>query len=107
MPFHQFVLPVGSASAARKAEIAAAVTRAHMSVTGAPAHYVNVSFTEVEPGSLFVADRPVSAGRMVGIIRSGRSEETKHALLTPLAEAWSAAPRRQRLTPATPWESFS
>src|SRR6266851_5497171 len=89
MPFYQFIIPAGSPSAERKAEIATAVTRVITSVTGAPARYVNVSFTEVASGSIFVAGREVSSGRMVGIIRTGRSVETKRELITSLATAWS------------------
>jgi phenylpyruvate tautomerase PptA (4-oxalocrotonate tautomerase family) len=89
MPFYQFTVPEGSASAVKKPDIAAAVTRVHTQVTGAPARYVNTSFVEVPPGSLFVADRAVEYGRLVGIIRSGRDAETKRRLITGLAEAWS------------------
>jgi phenylpyruvate tautomerase PptA (4-oxalocrotonate tautomerase family) len=89
VPFYQFTIPADSPSAKRKAEIAAAFTRVHTSVTGAPARYVNVSFTEVASGNIFVAGRPVSSGRMVGIIRTGRSAETKRELITSLATAWS------------------
>ena len=90
MPFYQFVLPSDSASAGLKAEIARAVTKVHTSVTGAPARYVNVSFVEVPPGSLFVADEPVAQGRMVGLIRAGRTAEVKQALIHGLADAWGA-----------------
>ena len=89
MPFYQFTVPTDSPSARLKAEIAAAVTEGHTSVTGAPAPYVNVSFSEVPPGSIFVADKPVPHGRMVGIIRAGRTPETKRELITGLAAAWS------------------
>jgi phenylpyruvate tautomerase PptA (4-oxalocrotonate tautomerase family) len=91
MPFYQFTVRAGGPSAARKAEIAAAVTRVHTEVTGAPAYYVNCSFVEVPEGSLFVAGDAVEAARMVGIIRQGRSEEVKRRLLLGLAEAWSSA----------------
>jgi phenylpyruvate tautomerase PptA (4-oxalocrotonate tautomerase family) len=90
MPYYQFHIPAGSPSAARKAELAAAVTKVHTAVTGAPARYVNVAFFELAPGSLFVADQPRDQGRMVGIIRSGRSPEVKHDLITGLADAWTA-----------------
>jgi len=90
MPYYQFHIPSGSPSAGLKAEIAAAVTKVHSSVTGAPARYVNVAFIEVAPGNLFVADQPVNQGRMVGIIRTGRSPQVKHDLITGLADAWSA-----------------
>ncbi len=89
MPFYQFTVPTDSPSAKLKAEIAAAVTGVHTSVTGAPASYVNVSFAEVPPGSIFVAGKEVPHGRMVGIIRSGRTPEVKRELITGLAAAWS------------------
>ena len=88
MPFYQFTVPAGSAAAAKKAEVAAAVTAAHAQVTGAPREYVNCSFTEVPPGSIFAGGSPVDGGRMVGIIRQGRSEEVKRKLVTALADAW-------------------
>ena len=90
MPFYQFTVPAGGPSAQRKAEIATAVTRVHTETTGAPARYVNCSFVEVPPGSIFVAGDAVEAGRMVGIIRRGRSEDMKRRLLHGLAEAWSS-----------------
>jgi phenylpyruvate tautomerase PptA (4-oxalocrotonate tautomerase family) len=90
VPYYQFHIPADSPSAGLKAEIAAAVTKVHTSVTGAPARYVNVAFFELAPGNLFVADQPVQQGRLVGLIRSGRSAEAKHDLITGLADAWSA-----------------
>lgn len=90
MPFYQFTIPSDSPSAGLKAEIARAVTKVHTSVTGAPARYVNVSFVEVPPGNLFVGDEPVAQGRLVGIIRAGRTPQVKDELITGLADAWSA-----------------
>lgn len=89
MPFYQFTIPAGGPSASRKAEIASAFTKVHADVTGAPSRYVNCSFVEVPPGSLFVADQQVEHGRMVGIIRAGRTEAVKRELITGLANAWS------------------
>ncbi len=89
MPFYQFTVPADSSSAKLKADIAAAVTEVHTSVTGAPASYVNVSFTEVPPGSIFVAGKAAPHGRMVGTIRAGRAPEIKRELITGLATAWS------------------
>jgi len=88
MPFYQFTVPEGSATAQKKAEVAAAFTAAHAEVTGAPAKYVNCSFTEVPAGSIFAGGHAVEAGRMVGIIRQGRTEEVKRALIQALADAW-------------------
>src|SRR5215471_14396680 len=43
MPFYQFTVPADSATARKKAEVAAAVTAAHAQITGAPPEYVNCS----------------------------------------------------------------
>ncbi len=90
MPFYQFTVPAGSPTTDHKAAIAAAVTKAHTEITGAPAAYVNCSFVEVPAGSIYVAGEPVEHGRMVGLIRAGRSEEVKRKLLQALAEAWTS-----------------
>jgi len=90
MPYYQFHIPADSPSAGHKAEIAAAVTKVHTSVTGAPARYVNVAVFEMAPGNLFVGDQPVRQGRLVGLIRAGRTSEVRHELITGLADAWSA-----------------
>lgn len=69
--------------------MAAAVTKVHSEVTGAPSAYVHCSFVEVPPGSIFVAGEAVSGPRMVGIIRDGRSAALRGRLLHGLADAWS------------------
>ena len=88
MPFYQFTVPSGHATLEHKPEIAAAMTKVHAEVTGAPSAYVHCSFVEVPPGSIFVAGEPVDGPRMVGIIRSGRSPEVRALLLHGLADAW-------------------
>ena len=55
MPFYQFTVPSGGATLDHKPEIAAAVTKVHSEVTGAPGTYVHCSFVEVPPGSIFAA----------------------------------------------------
>jgi phenylpyruvate tautomerase PptA (4-oxalocrotonate tautomerase family) len=88
VPFYQFTVPHGDATLDRKAEVAAAVTKVHSEVTGAPGTYVHCAFVEVPAGSIFVAGEPVSGPRLVGLIRSGRSAEVKGRLLHGLADAW-------------------
>jgi len=89
MPHYQFIIPSDSNTTHHKEAIAVAFTEVHTRVTGAPADYVNCSFVEVAPSSLFVGGEIIRHGRMVGIIRGGRTEEVKRQLLTELAEAWS------------------
>ncbi|GAA4894545.1 tautomerase family protein [Actinomycetospora straminea] len=88
MPFYQFTVPSGDPTLEHKAEVAAAMTKVHSEVTGAPSAYVHCSFVEVPAGSVFVAGEPVTGPRMVGIIRDGRSAEVRGRLLHGLADAW-------------------
>ena len=90
MAYYQFTAPTGSATLAHKAEIAAAFTKVHGEVTGAPSAYVQCSFTEVAPDSIYNAGEPATAPRMVGLIREGRSTETRGKLIHGLADAWCA-----------------
>ena len=89
MPFYRFTVPSGGATLAHKQEVAAAVTKVHSEVTGAPGHYVHCSFTEVAPDSIFVAGEPDAGARMVGLVREGRSNGVKAKLLHGIADAWS------------------
>jgi phenylpyruvate tautomerase PptA (4-oxalocrotonate tautomerase family) len=90
MPFYQFTVTAGSTSSKYKPQIAQAITATHCEVTGAPADYVNVSFTEVSRENLYQAGEPVSGTRMVGLIRR-RPEALKRELLLKLAKAWASA----------------
>ena len=90
MPFYQFTAPTGSATLTHRAEIAAAMTKVHSEVTGAPSRYVHCSFTEVQPGSIFAAGKSTDGPRMVGIIREGRTAEVRAELIHGLADAWCA-----------------
>ena len=89
MPHNPFFIQSQSNTALRKAAIAEAFTEVHTRITGAPASYVNCTFVEVEAGSIYVGGDVTEFGRMVGIIRRGRTEEVKRQLLTELAHAWS------------------
>jgi phenylpyruvate tautomerase PptA (4-oxalocrotonate tautomerase family) len=88
MPYYQFTVPAGGATLQHKAEVAAAMTKVHSEVTGAPATYVHCSFVEVPAGSIFAAGEPVSGSRMVGIIREGRSTEVRAKFIHGLADTW-------------------
>jgi phenylpyruvate tautomerase PptA (4-oxalocrotonate tautomerase family) len=88
MPNYQFTVPTGGATLQHKAEVAAAMTKVHSEVTGAPGAYVHCSFVEVSPESIYVSGEPASGSRMVGIIRQGRSTEVKAKLIHGLADAW-------------------
>ena len=89
MPYYQFLIPPGGRTLELRAEDAAAFTRVHVEVTGAPAGYVNCSFVETGKGAMFIGQHAVDQARMVGLIRCGRSPERKRELITRLVQAWS------------------
>jgi phenylpyruvate tautomerase PptA (4-oxalocrotonate tautomerase family) len=89
MPVYEFIAPTGAATLGHKAEIARAVTRVHSEITGAPARYVHCAFVEAAPGSMFVDGEETTSPRMMGLIRSGRSEELRGRLIHGIADAWS------------------
>jgi len=89
MPVYEFVAPMGTATLDHKAEISRAVTRVHSELTGAPARYVHCSFHEAPRGSMFVDGEETTSPRMMGLIRSGRSEELRSRLIHGIADAWS------------------
>ena len=89
MPVYEFIAPTGTATLAHRAEISRAVTRVHNEVTGAPARYVHCSFLEAPRGSMFVEGEETTSPRMMGLIRSGRSEEVRGRLIHGIADAWS------------------
>jgi phenylpyruvate tautomerase PptA (4-oxalocrotonate tautomerase family) len=89
MPVYEFIAPTGAPTLDHQAELARAVTRVHSEVTGAPAHYVHCSFTEAPSGSMFVSGEESASPRMMGLIRSGRSEAVRARLLHGIADAWS------------------
>ena len=104
MPFYQFTVPADSATARKKAEVAAAVTAVHAEVTGAPSQYVNCSFVEVPPGSIFEAGTAIEAGRMVGLVPAGPQRrgqaEADHGAGGRLGLGHRRGNRGHRLVPA-------
>jgi phenylpyruvate tautomerase PptA (4-oxalocrotonate tautomerase family) len=89
MPVYEFMAPTGARTLEHKAEIARAVTRVHSEVTGAPARYVHCSFVEAPRGSMFIEGEETTSPRMIGLIRSGRSEALRGRLIHGIADAWS------------------
>jgi phenylpyruvate tautomerase PptA (4-oxalocrotonate tautomerase family) len=89
MPVYEFIAPTGAATLDHRAEIARAVTKVHSELTGAPPRYVHCSFVEAASGSMFVDGEETTSPRMMGLIRSGRSEELRGRLIHGIADAWS------------------
>jgi phenylpyruvate tautomerase PptA (4-oxalocrotonate tautomerase family) len=74
-----------------KAQLATAITDAHVETTGAPRVFVRVFFHELPSGSAFTAgevDTEISL--IAGAIRAGRPLEVKQKLIKRISASWSA-----------------
>ncbi len=89
MPVYEFTAPTGAATLDHKAEISRTVAQVHSELTGAPTRYVHCSFFEAPRGSMFIDGEETTSPRMMGLIRSGRSEELRGRLINAIADAWS------------------
>jgi len=91
MPTYECTSIDGQLSPEQKAGIAAAITRIHHEVTGAPAHFAQVVFREVAPGGIFIGGAPLGHQHLFvhGHIRDGRSAADKSRLIGELACALS------------------
>ncbi|MGL4306450.1 MAG: tautomerase family protein [Mycobacteriaceae bacterium] len=88
MPLYQCSARVGLVESHVREEIAQEFTRIHVSVTGAPAEFVNVVFLEQEPGTVFTAGAESETSIITGFVRQGRGKELRQQLLTELSAAW-------------------
>ncbi len=73
----------------QKERIAAAITRTHHEITGAPAYFAQVIINEVQARNYFVGGAPLEGDQIFvhGQIRAGRSAEQKRSLIQHLVEA--------------------
>src|ERR1700720_2491738 len=93
MPTYTVTCVEGTLDAAKRAKIAAAITRIHSETTGAPSYFAQVIFTEVAPDCYFVGGSPLKGQQVFvnGQIRGGRSAETKDALIAQITAAVAEA----------------
>lgn len=77
MPLYICSAPADTLDDAKRQRIAAAITRIHCDLTGAPATFAHVVFDDAKSGQCSV----------FGTIRAGRSDETKAELKRQMAQA--------------------
>jgi phenylpyruvate tautomerase PptA (4-oxalocrotonate tautomerase family) len=84
MPTYTCWSEAGVISAQSREAIAGVLTEIHHEVAVAPRYFVQVIFTELTAGSLFLAGRPAPRGHVwIRVdLRTGRTAEQKRELLT-------------------------
>jgi phenylpyruvate tautomerase PptA (4-oxalocrotonate tautomerase family) len=93
MPFYSCNVPAGSLTDSQKDELARAITRIHVEVTGAPPDLVHVLYNELAAADSYTAGEPSSDTIITGHIRAGRSDADKQRLLREVAGAAAATGR--------------
>jgi phenylpyruvate tautomerase PptA (4-oxalocrotonate tautomerase family) len=83
MPTYTCWSEPGVVSAEVRGQIAKALTVIHHDVAVAPRYFVQVVFTELQPGSIFIAGEAAPRAHLWvrADIRAGRTAEQKHELL--------------------------
>ena len=94
MPFYSCNVPAGSLTDSQKDDLAKAITRIHVEVTGGPPDLVHVIYNELAAADSYTAGEPTSDTIITGHIRAGRSDADKHRLLREVASAGAAITRR-------------
>src|SRR5215211_1081791 len=91
MPFYTCFAVAKSLSPAQKEFIAEEITRIHTALTHAPRSFVRVYFQEMQSSDIFSGGRTQPFAMIRGVIRSGRTAETKVQLLSQLWAMLQAA----------------
>ncbi|MCG7198735.1 tautomerase family protein [Marinobacter pelagius] len=88
MPTYTVTVANLSLSPQQKSQIAAAITTAHHTQTGAPRFFAQVSFLSTNEGEHFVGGTVSKAPQVYvhGLVRQGRSTEVKQALMGQMIE---------------------
>ena len=90
MPIYQCSSQVGLLTDDMKAQIANAITDAHVEATGAPRLFVHVYFNQLPPGVSYSAGEPdKKLSGIQGAVRAGRSLEVNQKLIQTIVASWS------------------
>ena len=90
MPVYRCAIPAGSLTAEQKRHLAVELTDIHCALTnGTPRKFVHVTFEETPSGDAWSGGAPSTVSKIVGLIRSGRSQEVRSALVTRFTGAWA------------------
>jgi phenylpyruvate tautomerase PptA (4-oxalocrotonate tautomerase family) len=93
MPFFSCNVPAGSLTDSQKDDLAKAITRIHVEVTGGRPELVHVTYNELAAADSYTAGELSSDTIIIGHIRAGRSDIDKQRLLREVTDAVAAAGR--------------
>ncbi|MDX2649124.1 tautomerase family protein [Streptomyces sp. PA03-1a] len=89
MPIYTCTTAQGTLEVATKGELAGEITRIHSEINHVPPAYVNVTFTELPPDSVYVGGEPGAPLLITGWARRGHPQEETTRLALELSAAAS------------------
>ncbi|WP_406698056.1 tautomerase family protein [Singulisphaera sp. Ch08] len=84
MPLYSIMTQSGTLDGSQKANLAAEITTLHVELSGVPRNWVHVIFQDYAPGSGFIAGEVGPTVSLTLSIRTGRTADYQHNLLTRL-----------------------
>jgi phenylpyruvate tautomerase PptA (4-oxalocrotonate tautomerase family) len=87
MPIYTCTVAEGTLTGESKSALAAEITRLHATINHVPPTYVNVIFSELPPGDVFVGGEPGKPLIITGWARRGHPQEAVTHLATAAASA--------------------
>lgn len=89
MPIYRCTVPEGLLSAEQKSDLAGTFADVHCHyTTGTPRRFVHVVFEPCAPGDTYTGGARSSGSTIIGMIRSGRSQEVRSAIVRDLTKRW-------------------
>lgn len=89
MPVYTCTTTATTLSDKTKANLAAAITKIHASITGAPTSFVHVVFHDLPATDMFTDSRPSNRLLIQGLIRAGRADAEKVRLAKDISASSS------------------
>jgi phenylpyruvate tautomerase PptA (4-oxalocrotonate tautomerase family) len=87
MPIYTCTVAEGTLAGESKSALAAEITRIHAAINHVPPTYVNVIFSELPPGDVFVGGEPGKPLIITGWARRGHPQEAVTQLAAEVASA--------------------
>ena len=102
MAVYTCITQEGTLSAEQRGRFAQEITRGHIELSGDndPPRFIRVIFQTVPPDSTFVGGKPAANIMIVGIVREGRSRESRAKLLKGL---WTMCKNETHLSDDQIW----
>jgi phenylpyruvate tautomerase PptA (4-oxalocrotonate tautomerase family) len=90
MPIYRCTISAGLLDEDQKSQLAAGFADVHCNLTnGTPRKFVHVIFEELTADNSYSGGVPATASRIVGLIRSGRTQQTRSDLVSALTDLWA------------------